>query len=115
MAEIQTLASALDALTGSNIDRDWEWAGGYPQRVVACGSVVLIADAFEDPDSPSRIAEYVAAADPPTVRHLFGLLEDAATVIERMANCATRSECSPELDRLVAAFRASNSQPRGDE
>lgn len=29
-------------------------------------------------------------------------LTDAATVIERMANGASRAECSPELDRVIA-------------
>ena len=32
-------------------------------------------------------------------------LRDAATVIERMANGATRAECSLELDRVIAALR----------
>lgn len=32
-------------------------------------------------------------------------LHDAATVIERMANGASRAECSPELDRVIAALR----------
>lgn len=32
-------------------------------------------------------------------------LHDAATVIERMANGAGRAECSPELDRVIAALR----------
>lgn len=32
-------------------------------------------------------------------------LHDAAVVIERMANGASRAECSPELDRVIAALR----------
>ena len=32
-------------------------------------------------------------------------LHDAAAVIERMANGASRQECSPELDRVIAALR----------
>ena len=32
-------------------------------------------------------------------------LQDAATVIERMANGASRAECSPELDRVIAVLR----------
>jgi hypothetical protein len=31
-------------------------------------------------------------------------LRDAATVIERMANGASRKDCSPELDRVIAAL-----------
>jgi hypothetical protein len=33
-------------------------------------------------------------------------LRDAATVIERMANGASRLECSPELDRVIALLRS---------
>ena len=33
------------------------------------------------------------------------LLLESATVIERMANGASRAECSPELDRVIAALR----------
>ena len=32
-------------------------------------------------------------------------LRDAAIVIERMANGASRAECSPELDRVIAALK----------
>lgn len=36
---------------------------------------------------------------------LVDRLRDAAVVIERMANGADRGECSPELDRVMAALR----------
>jgi len=39
------------------------------------------------------------------LREAETLLRDAATVIERMANGASREACSPELDRLIAFLR----------
>ena len=51
--------------------RPWEWEGGYPQTVTRIGDVVLVANTFEDPDSPSRFAEFIATFDPPTVRWLL--------------------------------------------
>lgn len=38
------------------------------------------------------------------VKELTERVNDAAVVIERMANGASRQECSPELDRVIAAL-----------
>jgi hypothetical protein len=53
--------------------RPWEWEHAYPQRITRVGDVVLVAECFEDPDSPSRFAEFIATFDPPTV---LALLEE---------------------------------------
>lgn len=42
------------------------------------------------------------------------LLLEAATVIERMANGASRDECSPELDRVIAALERIAAPKRPD-
>ena len=42
-------------------------------------------------------------------------LADAGVVIERMANGATRRECSPELDRVIAALDALAAVPAPEE
>jgi hypothetical protein len=39
----------------------WVWAGGYPQRILSPDST-LIAEVFEDPDSPARIAPAICKA-----------------------------------------------------
>jgi hypothetical protein len=72
LEEIEQVANAADA-----DGRPWEWEGGYPQRVLRVGDVVIVADAFEDPDSPSRFAEHIATADPPTVLWLVSLAREA--------------------------------------
>lgn len=50
------------------------------------------------------------------ITHLEDRLSDAATVIERMANGASRRACSPELDRVIEAVNAlpGHSRPEGD-
>jgi hypothetical protein len=65
------LRIALARLSGTNVDRPWEWRGGYPQHVFAVGSVVEVAEVFENPDFPSSLAEFIAACDPPTIRMLL--------------------------------------------
>jgi hypothetical protein len=42
---------------------------------------------------------------------LSAVFRDAAVVIERMANGASRSECSPELDRVIAALNEIGERP----
>ena len=51
--------------------RRWQWSGGYPQTVTRLGDAVLIANTFDNPDSPSPAAEFIAAFDPPTVLRLL--------------------------------------------
>jgi hypothetical protein len=55
--------------------REWEWQGGYPQRITRVGDVVIVADCFESPDHPSRFAEFIATFDPPTVLALLARRE----------------------------------------
>lgn len=95
-AELRRIALAAD-----DHGRSWEWEHAYPQRVTRVGDVVLVAECFEDQDSPSRFAEFIATFDPPTVLSLLDRLNDAAVVIERMANGASREECDPELSSLI--------------
>ena len=76
MSEARRVAEAAD--NGS----PWEWEHAYPQRVTRVGDVVLIADCFEDPDAPSRFAEFIATFDPPTVLSLL----EAREALERIAN-----------------------------
>jgi hypothetical protein len=68
LEEVERIALAAD-----EGGRPWEWTGGYPQGVLRVGDVVVVADCFEDPDSPSRFAEHIATADPPTVLWLIEL------------------------------------------
>ena len=65
LAELRAIAEAADN------GNAWEWEHAYPQRITRTGDVVLIADCFEDPDSPSRFAEFIATFDPPTVLALL--------------------------------------------
>lgn len=64
------------ALAADDGRRPWFWRGGYPQTVSREGDAILIADVFEDPDSPARFAEFIATFDPPTVLFLLDLLEE---------------------------------------
>ncbi len=61
------------------------------------------------PQDPARMRHAYGgiehASDPPVEGCLMCLLLDAAVVIERMANGASRQECSPELDRVLAHIR----------
>lgn len=59
------------ALRADSGGRRWSWGGSYPQRITRRGDAVLIADCYEAPDRPSRVAEFIAAFDPPTVRRLL--------------------------------------------
>ena len=69
---LERIAQAADA-----DGRPWEWKGEYPQTVIRIGDVALVADTFEDPDSPSRFAEFIATFDPPTVLALLALARAA--------------------------------------
>jgi chromosome condensin MukBEF complex kleisin-like MukF subunit len=51
--------------------REWYWRGGYPQAIFREGDAVLVAECFENPDFPSRMAEFIATFDPPTVLKLL--------------------------------------------
>jgi hypothetical protein len=55
--------------------RPWLWGGKYPQRVLRVGDTLIVADCFEDPDSPSRFAEFIATFDPPTAIALVAEME----------------------------------------
>ena len=55
----------------------WEWEHAYPQRITRVGDVILVADCFEDPDSPSRFAEFIATFDPPTALALVEIARAA--------------------------------------
>lgn len=61
--------------------RPWEWSGEYPQRVLRIGDVAIVAETFQDPDSPARFADFIATFDPPTVLALLALAsgDDGAT------------------------------------
>jgi hypothetical protein len=63
------------AILANAYDRPWEWQGGYPQRVVRVGDMVVVADTFESPDRPPRFAEHIAAFDPPTALALLSAPE----------------------------------------
>ena len=76
--------------------------GGYPQRITS-PDATLIAEVFEDPDSPAVLAPLICDAVN-AYSQLRELVRDAAVVIERMANGASRAECSPELDRIISAL-----------
>jgi hypothetical protein len=65
---------------------------------------------MRDSGDPDRIADgafLLGTLDDMSVvmDEVVDRLRDAATVIERMANGASRSECSPELDRVIDALR----------
>lgn len=64
------------AQAADDLRRPWSWQGGYPQTVTRAGDVVLIANTYEDPDSPAPLAEFIATFDPPTVLFLLDLLEE---------------------------------------
>lgn len=69
-----------------------------------------ILSEMRDSGDPDRLAEAAfllgAFSDIADVgEEMIERLRDAAVVIERMANGATRAECSPELDRVIAALR----------
>lgn len=66
------------AESANDFDRPWEWEHAYPQRVTRVGDVALIAECFEDPDSPSRFAEFIATFDPPMVLRLLDLIASAS-------------------------------------
>jgi hypothetical protein len=51
----------------------WTWTGGYPQRIT-CPDATLIAEVFENPDMPARIAPLICDA----VNAYFGV-EEAGT------------------------------------
>lgn len=72
MPDLSTLRRVAEAADDER--RPWEWQGGYPQRVSREGDVVVVADCFEDPDHPSRFAEFIATFDPPMVLWLLDLL-----------------------------------------
>ncbi len=76
-------------LCDSTERRNWSDVNGLTRRVwiVREGCWALVV-----PLHPRRYAA------------LIDRLKDAAVVIERMANGAGRSECSPELDRVIAAL-----------
>lgn len=69
LTSLRTVAEAANA-----DGRPWLWKGVYPQRVLREGDVVIIADCFEDPDHPSRFAEFIATFDPPMVLWLLDLI-----------------------------------------
>ena len=71
-SDLKRIADAADA-----DGRPWFWSGAYPQQVTREGDVIVIADCFEDPDHPSRFAEFIATFDPPMVKWLLALAERA--------------------------------------
>lgn len=76
MNTVLDLTSLRTVAEAANADgRPWVWEGGYPQRVLREGDVVIVADCSEDPDHPSRFAEFIATFDPPTVLWLLNLIE----------------------------------------
>lgn len=67
LAELRAIAEREDKGGG----RCWTWSGGYPQTVTRMGDATLIASTYQDPDTPSPPAEFIAAFDPPTVLRLL--------------------------------------------
>lgn len=55
----------------------WEWGHSYPQRVTRVGDVTIVAECFEDPDSVSCFARFIAAFDPPTVLALLDAVDES--------------------------------------
>jgi hypothetical protein len=76
LAHLRQVAQAAD--NGS----PWEWEHAYPQRVTRIGDVVLVAECFENPDMPSRFAEFIATFDPPVALALVEIAKAARAVNE---------------------------------
>lgn len=66
--------------------RRWTWIagknGGYPQRVLSVGNVLLVAETYDDPDRGATVAPYLAALDPGTV---LALVAEVRRLRERIA------------------------------
>ena len=65
-------------VVAESADRDgrpWAWTGvgghGYPQRIIRVGDAVLMAECYDDPDTPDPTAEFISTFDPPTVLALL--------------------------------------------
>lgn len=50
----------------------WDWMGGYPQRITG-PDATLIAEVWEDPDSPAVIAPLICDAVNAYLSHPEGL------------------------------------------
>jgi hypothetical protein len=104
LARLRSIAEAV-----GDRPRDWEWAGGYPQQVISQGNVHLIAECYEDPDSPSTVAEYIATFDPRTILALLAEVE-RLRVREQEQRAASRrayaliDQLEAERDDLRAAL-----------
>ena len=44
-----------------NPSTPWEWMGGYPQRITSADAI-LVAEVWENPDMPARIAPLICEA-----------------------------------------------------
>lgn len=75
MPSIDHLFMVASAANSEGMNRPWEWGGDYPQVISRQGDAVLIANTYDSPDHPARMAEFIATFDPPTV---LALLERAA-------------------------------------
>ncbi len=99
MTPAETIREALPDLRrvaeAADNGNPWEWEHAYPQRITRVGDVVLVADCFEDPDSPSVFAEYIATFDPPTVLALLAALTELeqreATLLRNIQNEAVQT------------------------
>jgi hypothetical protein len=88
LAHLRQVAQAAD--NGS----PWEWEHAYPQRVTRIGDVVLVAECFENPDMPSRFAEFIATFDPPVALALVEIAKAARALAESYGN--PRDETYPD-------------------
>lgn len=73
LTSLRRIAEAADA-----DGRTWEWQGGYPQKIIREGDVIVVADCFESPDAPAVFAEHIATFDPPMVLWLLDLIDSSA-------------------------------------
>jgi len=104
LAALRAVVNAVDQRP-----REWEWEGGYPQQVISVGNVTHVADVFENPDHPSRYAEYIATFDPATMTALLDLVDQQAAEIKvlsdeadtAIAQAAAWSEDAMGLERKV--------------
>ena len=77
------------------------------RRLPGLGKILTEMRDSGDPDRIADGAFILGTLEDMTEVHdeTTARLRDAAIVIERMANGASRDECSPELDRVIAWLR----------
>lgn len=100
-AAIRRAAEALDlAAAGAKHSAAGRWyvhpkEGGYPQRIT--DNAVLIADAFEEPTGPVRIAPFIASMDP---RVAFGVARLLLAVADADLTAAHAAAADLAVDYL---------------